>query len=102
MKHLHHHLMLATALAAGLVVAAPLVISQVSAEGSARGIYNAGLEGALARAGADRAIAGRRVAARQKYKSGISERRWRTARHRTGGEPAGRRADCARTTESGR
>lgn len=35
MKHLHHHLMLATALAAGLVVAAPLVISQVSAEESA-------------------------------------------------------------------
>ena len=34
MKHLHHHLMLATALAAGLVVAAPLVISQVSAEES--------------------------------------------------------------------
>src|ERR1035437_7395371 len=35
MKHLHHHLMLATALAAGLVVAAPLVISKVSAEESA-------------------------------------------------------------------
>src|SRR5450631_206659 len=35
MKHLHHHLMLATALATGLVIAAPLVISQVSAEESA-------------------------------------------------------------------
>ena len=35
MKNLHHHLMLATALATGLVIAAPLVISQVSAEESA-------------------------------------------------------------------
>src|ERR1035437_2247447 len=34
MKHLHHHLMLATALAAGLGVAAPLGISQARAEES--------------------------------------------------------------------
>lgn len=44
MKYFHHHLMLTTALAAGLVVAAPLVISQVCAEESATVQTNPGFK----------------------------------------------------------
>ena len=32
MKHLHHHLMLATALAAGMIAAAPLAVGAAHAE----------------------------------------------------------------------
>ncbi|HEY5167255.1 MAG TPA: hypothetical protein VII80_05565 [Pseudolabrys sp.] len=44
MKHLHHHLMLATALAAGMIVAAPLAIGQVRAEESATVPTNPGFK----------------------------------------------------------
>ncbi|HEY4981911.1 MAG TPA: hypothetical protein VII24_08215 [Pseudolabrys sp.] len=44
MKHLHHHLMLATALAAGMIVAAPLASGQVRAEESATVTTNPGFK----------------------------------------------------------
>jgi hypothetical protein len=44
MKHLHRHLMFATALAGGLVLAAPLVISQVNAGESTAAPINSGFK----------------------------------------------------------
>jgi hypothetical protein len=44
MKHLHHHLMLATALAAGMIIAAPLAIAPVRAEESATVPTNPGVK----------------------------------------------------------
>jgi hypothetical protein len=44
MKHLHRHLMLATALAAGMIIAAPLAIAQVRAEESATVPTNPGFK----------------------------------------------------------